>query len=146
MSESAACDNGSPVRGRGVLLLIMILSLFAFTFQHQQTCFSSYHPRCLSYRLLRWERIHQCWLGRVIESDFCLHFDDMDPFVDPMTDVSQYIGAPKKLADDRIIDLQGECFSGEQRNLEGWVERTDDSNIVRVKPPKATVRASIRDV
>ncbi|CZR48173.1 uncharacterized protein FPRO_12783 [Fusarium proliferatum ET1] len=81
--------------------------------------------------------------GWVIESDVCRHIDDIDPSVDLMTDVSQYIREPKDLADERIIDLQGEYFLGEKRNLEGWVERSDSSDIVRVKPLKANSAGNI---
>ncbi|KAF5608639.1 uncharacterized protein FSUBG_4567 [Fusarium subglutinans] len=81
--------------------------------------------------------------GWVIESDVCRHIDDMDPSVDLMTDVSQYIRAPEKLTDERIIDLQGEYFLGEKRNLEGWAERSDSSTIVRVKPLKANSAGNI---
>ncbi|KAF5692008.1 cell surface receptor IPT TIG domain-containing protein [Fusarium circinatum] len=81
--------------------------------------------------------------GWVIESDVCRHIDDMEPSVDLMTDVSQYIRAPEKLTDERIIDLQGEYFLGEQRNLEGWAERSDSSTVIRVKPLKANSAGNI---
>ncbi|KAF4473520.1 hypothetical protein FAGAP_13034 [Fusarium agapanthi] len=81
--------------------------------------------------------------GWVIESDVCRHIDDIDPSVDLMTDVAQYIRAPEKLTDERIIDLQGEYFLGEKRNLEGWAERSDSSTIVRIKPLKANSAGNI---
>ncbi|RBR15961.1 hypothetical protein FVER53590_11077 [Fusarium verticillioides] len=67
----------------------------------------------------------------------------MGPSVNLMTDVSQYIRAPEKPTDERIIDLQGEYFLGEQRNLEDWAQRSDFSTVVRVKPLKANSAGNI---
>ncbi|KAG9497246.1 hypothetical protein J7337_012040 [Fusarium musae] len=60
-----------------------------------------------------------------------------------MTDVSQYIRAPEKPTDERIIDLQGGYFLGEQRNLEDWAQRSDFPTVVRVKPLKANSAGNI---
>ncbi|CAG9993463.1 unnamed protein product, partial [Clonostachys byssicola] len=81
--------------------------------------------------------------GWVIENDVCRHIDNINPSIDLITDVSQYIRTPEKLADERIIDLQGEYFLGEQRNLKDWAERTNSSTIVRIKPLKANSAGNI---
>ncbi|KAK6505089.1 hypothetical protein TWF481_007011 [Arthrobotrys musiformis] len=80
--------------------------------------------------------------GWVIESDVYRHIDTLDPQVDLMTDVSQYIREPKDLREERAVDRQGEYFLGRQLPLKNWKEDTD-SNLLHVKPLMANSAGNI---